>query len=374
MKPRVLWVDDEESLILSMKRQLHSDFDITAAFSGDAGLDAIGKNEPFSVIVSDQRMPGMDGIEFLSLAKDLSPDSVRIMLTGYAEQDTAIEAVNQGQIFRFLTKPCPPHIVLRSLRDAVRQYELITAERELLEKTLTGSIEVMVDILALANPIAFRRASSVAGYASDIARIMKVSEVWQVKAAAMLSHMGYITLPAQVLENFYTSSHLSDADEGMLRAQIDNTAKLLDKIPRLGSVQRIIREMVSSRNTTMVKAGDPVALAASILHTAIEYDRMIVRGVSRPEAIHFLSVHDAEFNRDVIEALTALKPQDVPVNRQIVMIDSLKNGMIVDDDVVTVDGMLLVPKGYVINDTVRQRLRNFHLHGEIESTIPVLCE
>jgi response regulator RpfG family c-di-GMP phosphodiesterase len=374
MTPRVLWVDDEASLIDSMKRQLRNDFDITAAYSGDDGLKAVAANAPFSVIVSDQKMPGMDGIEFLSLVKDLSPDSVRIMLTGFAEQETAINAVNQGQIFRFLTKPCPPHIVLRMLRDAVRQYELLTAEKELLEKTLTGSIEVLVDILALSNPVAFRHASRVGEFTSKIAEEMKVREIWPVKSAAMLMHLGYITLPAQVLENFYAGRHLSESEEGMLHGQADNTVKLLEKIPRMEPVMRIIREYPSSRNTTLVKSGDPTALSANILRTAVEFDRMLAHGLSRSETLRHLQSHADEFNEEVVNALTTVKTESDASSRRMVMIDSLANGMVVDEDVKTNDGMLIVPKGYVINDMVRRRLKNFQMHDDIEGSIAIICE
>jgi CheY-like chemotaxis protein len=375
MTPRILWVDDEASLIESMKRQLRTDFDITAANSGDEALTLIGKSAPFSVIVSDQKMPGMDGIEFLSLVKDLSPDSVRIMLTGYAAQDTAIEAVNQGNIFRFLIKPCPPHMVLRTLRDAFRQYELITAERDLLEKTLMGSIAVLMDILSLTNPVAFRRASRVGEYTAKIAETLKIKDAWQVNAAAMLSHLGYITLPAGVLENYYAGHHLSPNEESMMRGQVESTAKLLDKIPRLTPVVRIIHEYPSSRNTTAVKARDPVAFAANILHTANEFDRKLMHGIAKPEVLKMLAFQADEFNEDILQALTTIKTSESAAGkRRVVMIDQLANGMVVDEDVRTSDGMLLVPKGYVVNDTVRHRLRNFRLHDDIDDTITVISE
>jgi len=375
MTPRILWVDDEASLIQSMKRQLHSDFDISEAHSGDEALEVLGKTvEPFSVIVSDQRMPGMDGIELLSLVKDLAPDSVRIMLTGYAEQSTAIDAVNQGQIFRFLTKPCPPHLVLRSLRDAVRQHELITAERELLEKTLMGSIQVLVDMLALANPVAFRRASRVRDNVEQVAKLLRLHDAWQVTAAATLSHMGYITLPAAVLENYYAGRNLSPAEESMMHGQVENTAKILQKIPRMGPVVRIINEYSGSRNSSLVQNKDPIMLAANILHTVIEFDCMYTRGLSRTETMRYLVAHSDEFNPDIVNVIKEIKTDAPQGNRRMVMVDALQNGMTVDEDVRTAEGMLLVPKGYVVNDTVRQRLRNFRLHDEIEGSVAVICE
>ncbi len=375
MTPRILWVDDEASLIQSMKRQLRNEFDISEAYSGDQALDILGKTkEAFCAIVSDQRMPGMDGIELLKLVKDIAPDSVRIMLTGYADQETAIEAVNQGQIFRFLTKPCLPHVMLRALRDAVRQYELVTAERELLENTLTGSIQVMVDILSLASPVAFRRASRVSGMTAQVGALLKVQNLWQLSSAAMLAHMGYITLPASVLENYYAARQLSPSEESMMLGQVESTARILSKIPRMEPVVRIISSFQNSRNTPAVQNRDPVSLCANILHSVIEYDRLITSGLSRSEALRRLSTRPAEFNADVLKALSEARPDGESGKRLMVMVDALKNGMIVDEDVRTSDGVLLVPKGYVINDTVRQRLRNFRLQDEIDASVAVICE
>ena len=118
----------------AFQRQLRKDFDLVAACGGQEGLDALGSHGPFAVIVSDMRMPGMDGIEFLAQARKRAPDSVRIMLTGCADQRTAINAVNTGRIFRFLAKPCPPEALANALREGIAQYRLITAEKDLLHR------------------------------------------------------------------------------------------------------------------------------------------------------------------------------------------------------------------------------------------------
>jgi hypothetical protein len=110
------------------------------------------------VVVSDLQMPGMDGITLLSSLRKVSPDTVRVLLTGHADVDAAIAAVNEGNIFRFLRKPCPPGALLRALEASVEQYRLITAERVLLEQTLRGSLKTLTDILAFVNPVAFGRA------------------------------------------------------------------------------------------------------------------------------------------------------------------------------------------------------------------------
>lgn len=134
MKPKILLVDDELNVLIAYQRNLRSRFDLSIAESGEAGLAVINESGPFAVIVSDYNMPIMNGIEFLRNVKNLAPDSIRIMLTGQADLQSAINAVNEGNVFRFLTKPCSHELLLNSLESAVEQYRLVTVEKVLLEK------------------------------------------------------------------------------------------------------------------------------------------------------------------------------------------------------------------------------------------------
>ena len=130
-KPLVLSVDDEPNVLDGVKRNLRRDFRVVTAAGGAAGLRAF-EEAAFAAVVSDLRMPGMDGIEFLGRVRDVSPDTTRILLTGNADLTAAVSAVNEGNIFRFLTKPCPPDVLISAVTMAVDQQRLLTAERELL--------------------------------------------------------------------------------------------------------------------------------------------------------------------------------------------------------------------------------------------------
>ena len=174
MTEKVLFVDDEPNILMAFRRQLRTKFDIEIANSGREALDLLS-NGLFSVIVSDLRMPVMDGIHFLTQAKAISPDSVRILLTGHADLSTAIDAINQGHIFRFQTKPCTMEVLVDSINAAIKQYRLVTSERELLEKTLSKTVQLMTDMLSLANPIAYGRSIRLRRIVRVISRNMKMS-------------------------------------------------------------------------------------------------------------------------------------------------------------------------------------------------------
>ena len=115
MDEKILFVDDEENVLAAFRRQFKKTFNLETASNSILGLEVLQTEGPFAVVIADFRMPEMDGIQFLSRVKEISPDTVRIMLTGHADLNTAIDAVNSGNIFRFLTKPCPVDILTNAI-------------------------------------------------------------------------------------------------------------------------------------------------------------------------------------------------------------------------------------------------------------------
>ena len=154
---KILFVDDDPNLLAAFQRNLRRQFTFDTALGGQEGLELLRTQGPYALLLVDMRMPGMDGIEFLERAQALAPDAVRMMLTGNADQQTAVEAVNRGHVFRFLNKPCPPEVLVPALEHGLKQFEMLRMERELLEGTLTGSVKVMTEVLGMVAPDALGR-------------------------------------------------------------------------------------------------------------------------------------------------------------------------------------------------------------------------
>jgi DNA-binding NtrC family response regulator len=129
----ILLVDDDPSVLEALQRQFRKQFCLHTASGGEEGLTMVRVKGPYAVVVSDCRMPALDGIQLLGLVRKIAPDTVRMMLTGNNDLHTAMEAVNQGEIFRFLTKPCTPEVFRKALEDGIKQYQ-----RNLLKKTVGG--------------------------------------------------------------------------------------------------------------------------------------------------------------------------------------------------------------------------------------------
>lgn len=136
MKHSILLVDDEPGVISSIKRSLLDEgYEIYSANSGVEGLTVL-KEHDITLVISDEKMPGMSGSEFLSVVKKLFPDTIRIMLTGHASLQAAMNAVNNGEIYRFFSKPWNEIEIKLAIRSAIEKYELEAENRELL-KTVT---------------------------------------------------------------------------------------------------------------------------------------------------------------------------------------------------------------------------------------------
>ena len=124
---KILFVDDEKNVLNGFKRRFRKKFDVETALGGEKALELMAQSGPFAVVVSDLRMEGMDGLTFLRQVRTVSPDSVCVMLTGFADLDVAVGSVNEGRIFRFLTKPCPPEVLLETLNESLEHYRRLMA-------------------------------------------------------------------------------------------------------------------------------------------------------------------------------------------------------------------------------------------------------
>jgi CheY-like chemotaxis protein len=138
VRERILFVDDEPQLLEGFQRLLSPAFQIETAVSGAEALAKLKRNGPYAVVVCDMRMPEMDGVRLLTKIRLEFPESVRIMLTGNSDQETAAKAVNEGNVFRFLTKPCDEDLLTRTLNAALIQYRVTNQKEDLLEKARSG--------------------------------------------------------------------------------------------------------------------------------------------------------------------------------------------------------------------------------------------
>jgi response regulator RpfG family c-di-GMP phosphodiesterase len=369
--PRVLAVDDEPNVLQGLTLILRKVVALTTASSGAEGLEKIKQAAGaggFAVIISDMRMPGMDGAQFLAQARQIAPDSTRILLTGQSELAQAVKAVNEGQLFRFLTKPCPPELLVPSIQAAVAQHALVHAERELLEKTLRGSVQTLTDILSLVSPAAFGRANRVKRLVAIMADVLQLSDRWVAEVASMFWPIGYVVLPQKTAEKVLGGKPLDPDEKTMAEKVPAVTRQLLGHIPRLGPVVEILEAHTRRFDGGGLPpvdvarlAGDRIPLGARVLRVALDYDQLDDGGLDQATVIKTLRGRSGIYDVRILDALEAGLERRKGGQATVLSLPlkDLLTGMVLAADVLTASGTLLVTRGNELTPGTLARLRNF---------------
>ncbi len=363
MTDSILCVDDDANILAGYKRQLRKDFNLETAVGPEQGLQMVAERGPFAVVVSDFQMPGMTGIQFLARVREQAPETVRMLLTGNADLQMSIEAINQGQIYRFLSKPCTPEMLARALNAGLSQHRLITAERELLEQTLSGSIKVLCEVLSLVNPEAFGRSSRIVRYVEAIASHLHVTELWPIKTAAMLSQIGCVILPETVLKKVYRSEPLTAEETQLFNQHPFIAADLIAKIPRMKHVADIIRSQDKYYDGCGLpgdrRQGSEIPMEARILKVALDFDALESAGKTKMDTFDELKRRKGWYDPTVLDALKAAFANDIKYEIKTAVVADLRHGMILGEDIQTTTDVLLASKGQEVNESIILRVQNF---------------
>jgi response regulator RpfG family c-di-GMP phosphodiesterase len=319
-------------------------------------------------------MPETDGAAFLEQVQEVSPDSVRLLLTGRSDLDTAIRAVNHGRIFRFLTKPCPPEELRDAVGAAAEQYRLVTAERELLEQTLRGSINVLTEMLALTSPLAFSRAQRVQRLVRHMLPCFDKDNAWELDVTAMLSQIGLVTVPGELLEKVDHGLSLTHEEEQVYRRYPQVGKDIIGRIPRLENVAECIGLQHTRLDQYRSEDGrrEP-PLGARILKAVIDFEERAAAGLAAPAVLREMKSRRGWYDPQVIEALGhAVEQLDQGTVLREVSLSELSNGMILNQPVKTAKGVLLIEKGQEVTLSHLLRLINFSKFETIREPISVL--
>ena len=361
MTEKILFVDDDPKILKGVTRQFEDIFDLETASGGEEALELIENSEPFAVVVSDMRMPNMNGIELLKEIRRRSKNTVRMLLTGFADLKSTIEAVNEGNIFRFLSKPCAQNILEEAIRDGLEQYRLVHAEKELLEGTLHGSIKVLSEMLSLVNPLAFGRTSLVQRIAMSIGEELELEEMWNLKIASLLFPLGCVTVSESTLESVLLGDPVPESEKAAFNKHASVAKNMLKNIPRLESVAEIVAYQDQGFDGSGLPEinplrGDDIPFGARILKVASDFEIATKQAVDAPSAMALLKKKIRQYDPDVIQGLAASLRNGLCQSESYeVAILDIKPGMVLAKDIRGRNGNLIIAKGQSI--TVSNRLR-----------------
>jgi putative nucleotidyltransferase with HDIG domain len=406
----VLFVDDEKSILSSLKRLFFDDpaLQILTAESGAEGL-ALFKDNRIDLVVADFRMPQMNGSQFLAQVKALSPRTIRIILTGYADMDAIISSVNTGEVYRFLTKPWNDDDLKGTIRKALEYADLLERNEQMaakiksqndelvalnasleqkvkqrteqlekaikflkeltetVKKNFHGMVLLFTDLMALSNMFLGAHSKRVADLSSAVAARLRLdteaSEV--VYYGALLHDIGLVGASENIVNK--QSSLLTEEETARYRQHPIIGEKVISAVHNLKRVAAVIR----SHHEDFAGGGYPdgisgreIPLGARIVRIANDYDSLIFKeGMKPKEAVNLMSERSAlAYDPEIFNYFLNVAEENIGKGEgQIhqIAVHELKAGMYLVDDVILKNGLLLVPKGAVVTSAILEKIASF---------------
>lgn len=376
---KILFVDDDERILTSFGRTLGGAYEISLATGAQQGLETMQAEGPFAAVVSDLKMPGMNGMDFLIRVHQHHPQTVRIMLTGFAELNTAITAINKGQIFRFLTKPVENETLTSVLDSAIAQYSLILAEKELTEKTLRGCVKMLCQILAILRPEVFGRTSRIIPYVRQLSKALDDEDPWLTETAALLSAIGYIAVPDRILTRIDKNRELTSKEFNTFCIHVDVAKKLIANIPRLEKASEIIAYQ-EKRFDGMGYPTDHVRetlipLGSRILRVVLDFDKLKSTSLSEAEAFRKLQNMRGVHDPAIVQTLGKLLGSAAKYQLRDIPVEKLVEGMILGDDVFMSNNnktLKVMSKGEEVSSVAITYLKKYQGSLKIKDTVTII--
>jgi response regulator RpfG family c-di-GMP phosphodiesterase len=356
---KILCVDDEEAILRGFKLNLRNSFELHFASDGREGLDVFKREGGFAVVLSDMRMPQMSGSEMLQEIKKIDSEVVTVLLTGHTDFESAMSAVNDGNVFRMLSKPCPPTILNKTLKDALEQYNLVVSKRLLLDQTLRGAVDALAQSLSISQPLFFGRAQRVRRLANEIAELTQLKDSWRVGIAAIFSQLPYLSIPQQFVDTVYHKKELNQELKALVLDLPKETQKILELIPGLEDIKKILQR-IDIQPKFEVDDGSGIRTIASILRLCLDYDFYKEQGHLDSRIIETFRLRTDNYDPKVVEALAEfLLVESGSFSIVEISTQDLTEGMRLEEDLLLEESMLIASAGADVDRSLLKIIRNY---------------
>jgi CheY-like chemotaxis protein len=308
------------------------------------------------------RMPKMDGLATIELARQLQPSAVFVMLTGNQDLATAAQAVNQGQVFRYLTKPCEMAEIKLALDAAQRQHNLITAERELTYGTFVGAIDLMSDIIEMQTG-QFIDTNRMYETVKQIVEELELEIGWEERIATRIFLIGVAMLSHSERTKISTIDPSAPRHKSLVAKTCKMSAKMVERIPRLNRVSNILRLAASTEGWGTRDQKDEIA--ATLIRVSFYWNLLTLKGLTGAEAAKEIELVLPELNRTVSRVLPSLHDNFDAHVLMSVTASELAEGMVAHEDVISQSGEIILARGRRLTSPTIENIRRM---SEFENT------
>lgn len=360
MTRKILMIDDDRDILASYQVNLRKDFIVRIASNANQVMEILKAEDDIGVIVTDYKMPDVNGINLLKMIRQIYPDPIRIMITGFADMQIAVNAVNEGSIFRFLTKPMPTPELKQIIQDALIQYNLKKNEKELLNNTLKGTLKLLIDLISISIPQSLNIGSQARAVARKIGVKTGDVELWELEVASLLSNIGLLLLPNEIIQKKAEGKDLSLSESAVFNNHPELGANLLKHIPKFEKISDAILHMndiFGSKNDRNV-ANESIPLYSRILKVSNDYIQFIQSNKTPLEAYEKMLELFYQYDPKLLELLlTEVVGSDNKRKIKQIQLMELKGGMVVAKDIVDDRDTVLFKKDKEITEPIIIRLQ-----------------
>jgi putative two-component system response regulator len=376
----ILLIDDTPANIDIIAEILKREYQVRVVTSGELALKIANSKNPPDLVLLDIMMPGMDGYEVCRRlkAEEKTKEIPVIFLTCKGEVEDETKGLSLGAV-DYITKPFEPAIVKARVKTHLALRKAEEELQDLLSQTLVGSIRVLIELLSLVKPEVFSKASRLRRYVKGITGDLAIKDAWQYELAAMLSHIGFISLHDEIINKVINGQELSDEEEKIFHKYPAVGAALVSRIPRMGTVAGMIeRQQIPFSNVATGRdllKSDPFVLGGQMLKVVNDYDQLISRGLPPDVALKQMSNDKMTYEPTLLNKLKeVLNVQQSERYSLELKVSEMREGMILDEDIYSSSGpkVLLVAKGTEISNSRLSRLHMLEKIGLVTRPIRVL--
>lgn len=414
--PRLLLVDDDESMLMILQETLGREgYEVETALSAPEALQRV-QQKSYALVMTDQRMPGMTGVELLNRIQGIQPDTTRILITGVVELNTVIDCINKGEIYRFLMKPWLHEELLVTVRNGVQRYELIRHNNKLHEETvsmnerlvelnhelklkiareedqniqlarlnkalqqnLQRSVELCLKTMQAFYPglgVQARRVQSLCSTIADAVNLPD-SERQVLEISAWLHDIGFLAVPRRLIKLWQKSPQmLSGGDLATVHQHPilgQELAGFANDLADVGAVIRSHHERFDGKGFPDQLSGDQIPWLSRLLAVAVAYVEAEFQDQNPADVLRKGS--GKQFDPEAVRILLSTSPQPGPLRRERELpLSDLRPGMMLAQGIYTANGMLLIPAGQVLSAPAIQKLQNHNKTNPIRHSLLVYC-
>ncbi len=377
---QIVVADPDENVQAAFKRLFGEHLAVACFSHSDPALQFLKQNHGVAVVFSCYNLPGLGGAAFLRASENIVSQAARVMLTRETSAEAIRKALNEAHVFLYLEKPCLPKDLAGAVEMALSHHRQIAKDRILLERTLAGSVKLLIEMMTLFHPEAFRRTATVRKQALKLARRLEMEKTWELEMAVMLSPLGEALLPKQILARYRAARSLTEQERDVLNRSPGQTRELLKNIPQLEKVSDYLYLSARGFDGSGFPKDGPKGTDLPLISRLLKLltDLWYASPESGPDAAAFeaLTINRRKYDPKLLVLAKEVLLDDVPEDKKKLIaecyIRSLRPGDILVDDALTESSReLVLSRGHLLTPTTIRRLEHFHQTAGVRQPIRV---